>query len=235
MSLSVQNPTTKHLDPADYETFLKDAKCQVLANQDAAVDLIRAGGLGPGFWHPTGFAIFDFLRDPELGRLRIHFWPTTPRRRLQSHPPIHCHSFQLHSLILAGTYTETQYTIESSHSSKKDQLGPSFNSRRYLVQPMVGDLDEIEEIAMPVRPVVSIPTTNYPAGTTHDIEAGYYHSTPIPTRTFCCTFAVLSNRPAGAHDFLVGRPGVQPLKNLRRLVTEQERHSMCEEFVNAYV
>ena len=147
-------------------------------------------------WHPNGFAVFR-LGEETLGRIRLHVWPTTRRVLVDNHPRVHCHDWDLASLILAGSYSES--LIELSHSVARQQ-------RVYHFDYTAEGLDRFVE----TTDLVSIregPQTESPPETFHYIPAGNFHITHVPSDTFAATLVMMSPPVRDVITTLIGPAG----------------------------
>jgi hypothetical protein len=81
----------------------RDAAMQILTgSRGRARSAILRGDVTPQ-WHPTGFVVFHLGEiSQRVGRLRLHVWPSGGQKDLPGHPPIHSHSWELSSPVLAG-------------------------------------------------------------------------------------------------------------------------------------
>ncbi|MFJ4627903.1 hypothetical protein [Streptomyces sp. NPDC088847] len=198
------------------------------------VAAIRAGRLGRGLWHPTGFATFEIAQVPALGLVRVHFWPDGLRRGLPSHPSIHQHCFNLYSRVLAGEYRESQYgAVDPSRHDPRVPPGAR-RLRVYQVRPTgVMGKDELYETGEDLNVVPTLRAARFPAGTWHEVPVHTFHATPIARNRFCATLAVLSLPVPGAADVLLGQPGGGSSVSLRRVVSDGEQELMRCQFIAA--
>jgi len=147
------------------------------------------------------------------------------RRRLEGHPEIHRHSFDLYSRVIAGNYIESQYMMHET-----DNPLDSADLKKYTVQPGTGEhLDLLIESENWTSVNKTITRQECPAGSWHDLEAGVYHATEIPDDTLCATLAVLGQHHPAGRDVLVGQPGFLVTKNTRVLVTDDEIAEMSSQ------
>ncbi|MET9218563.1 hypothetical protein ACIQCJ_01955 [Streptomyces sp. NPDC093221] len=228
LSLSIPEPGR---EPA-HLSFLGEAAAVTEDLLAGTVATIRAGRLGRGLWHPTGFATFEIAQVPGLGLVRVHFWPHGLRRGLPGHPTIHQHCFRLYSRVLAGEYRESQYGAVDP-----GPRGAPPGARRlrvYEVRPtgMMGK-DELYETGEDLDVVPTLRAARFPAGTWHEVPVGTFHATPIARNRFCATLAVLSLPVTGAADVLLGHPGGGSSASVRRVVSDGEQDLMCRQFIAA--
>ncbi|MFD5902821.1 hypothetical protein ACFV6B_21305 [Streptomyces microflavus] len=221
-------------EPA-YQRFLDEATAttgDLLADTVAA---IRAGRLGRGLWHPTGFGTFEVAQVPGLGLVRVHVWPEGLRRGLPGHPSVHQHCFHLYSRVLAGEYRESQYGIVAPHEHGPHEVLPGARRLRvYAVRPTgVMGKDELYETGEDLDVVPTLRAARFPAGTWHEIPVRTFHATPIARNRFCVTLAVLSLPVQGAADVLLGRPGGGSSVSVRRVVSDEEQELMRSQFIAA--
>ncbi|MBD0735736.1 hypothetical protein BGM09_21795 [Streptomyces sp. CBMA29] len=193
---------------------------------------IRAGRLGRGLWHPTGFATFEIAQVPALGLVRVHFWPHGLRRGLSGHPTIHQHCFRLYSRVLAGEYRESQYGAVDSGPCEAPPGAQRL--RVYEVRPTgTTGKDELYETGEDLDVMPTLRAARFPAGTWHEVPVGTFHATPIARNRFCATLAVLSLPVPGASDVLLGHPGGGSSASARRVVSDGEKELMCRQFTAA--
>lgn len=215
--------------------FLDEA---AVATQDLLAETvarIRAGRLGRGMWHPTGFATFEVAHVPSLGLVRVHFWPAGLRRGLPGHPPIHQHCFRLFSRVLAGEYRESQYrALEPASNAADEATAHARQLRVYEVRATgVMGKDELRELDEDLDVVPTIRALRFPAGSWHEVPVHTFHATPIPRSRFCATLAVLSLPVPGAHDVLLGHPGSGSSVNKRLVVSAEDQELMSRQFVDS--
>jgi hypothetical protein len=211
--------------PNSYVRFLRDAETAVAEHLDQLLERISQGSISPGMWHPNGFATFKIRLIENLGLIRLHIWPQHMRRRLEGHPEVHRHSFDLYSRVIAGNYIESQYMTHET-----DDPLDSVGLRKYTVQPGSGeDLDVLVESETRTSVNKIITRQGCPAGSWHDLEAGAYHATEIPGDTLCATLAILGQHHPAGRDVLVGQPGFLVTKNTRALVTNDEIAEMSSQ------
>jgi hypothetical protein len=201
--------------------FIYNAALHVNVMADDVLVNIASRNLWPGQWHPNGFATFEVANIVDTGLVRLHVWPRKYRPALRGHPPIHNHGFQLFSRVLAGEYVETQYS-----NNPCDWAGLSRSAQRlsqYVVAAADGTgEDTVSETGAKDLVMVTASGLRSPAGTSHALEAGQFHSTPIPLGGMCATLAVLSPRIEGRIDVLYGRPGFQSNRRARLAVNRDE-------------
>ena len=198
---------------ADYLKFLWLADAAVEAHDFEVRQLIAESNLGPGFWHPNGFATFEIASIADLGLLRLHVWPKRLRRSLAGHPEIHNHSFQLFSRVIVGEYRETQYRI--------DDTGTPLH--RYEVSLTgIRTQDSLVDTGLTMRVVKVVSGVVFEAGSWHEVEVGQFHATPIPPTRFCATLAMISPRIPGSTDVLLGCTGFSQLRSTRPAVDEAD-------------
>jgi len=150
------------------------------------------------YWHPTGFMVLNLRDFPDVGLVRLHIWPSGERRSREGHPGVHSHCFHLVSRVLYGTYFESRYRVVRAGPVDRGALWG------YTVAPARGDgldvlsLEDDRYLAEPAEERV------VPAGSSHSIPTGVYHSTEVPAGSWCATLAMLSRPQPGAEDHLVG-------------------------------
>ncbi|WP_030862400.1 hypothetical protein [Streptomyces sp. NRRL S-37] len=215
--------------------FLEEAAAVTGDLLAGTVSAIRAGRLGRGLWHPTGFATFEIAQVPSLGLVRVHFWPDGLRRGLPGHPSIHQHCFRLYSRVLAGEYRESQYGVVDPGLHNTREVPPDARRMRvYEVRPTgVMGKDELHETSEHLDVVPTLRAARFPAGTWHEVPVRTFHATPIARNRFCVTLAVLSLPVRGATDILLGQPGGGSSVNMRSVVTDGEKELMCHQFIAA--
>ncbi|MFI1566733.1 hypothetical protein ACH4ZX_27375 [Streptomyces sp. NPDC020490] len=215
--------------------FLDEAAAATGDLLAGTVAAIRAGRLGRGLWHPTGFATFEIAQVPALGLVRVHFWPDGLRRGLPGHPSIHQHCFRLYSRVLAGEYRESQYGPVDPGPHDPREVPPGARRLRvYEVRPTgVTGRDELHETGEDLDVVPTLRAARFPAGTWHEVPVRTFHATPIARNRFCATLAVLSLPVPGAADVLLGQPGGGSSVSMRRVVTDGELELMRRQFIAA--
>jgi len=138
----------------------------------------------PALWHPYGFAVFRLKEETDLGHVRLHIWPEGRRRAIPGHPPIHCHDWDLGSIVLGGIYKETLYDVKIVKSD--------FSHYLIEVVPTIPSIDGFRGTEL--RTAVSEKTTNsYEPGEMHFIRSGAFHATNVPLHQFAATLAVTGN------------------------------------------
>jgi hypothetical protein len=219
-----------HTGPS-YTDFINSASEAVDRHIGMVRDRISRNELGPGMWHPNGFATFRVAMVDGLGLIRLHIWPVGHRRCLEGHPKIHCHSFHLYARVLIGVYQESCYSCSAIPAKEEPSHGGN-KLRVYLVAPprQEGD-DRLVDTGewVDVRNIDS--EVRYPVGSWHGIEVGAYHATLIPAESLCATVALLGIPQQRRRDVLLGQPGFLRLENRRAAVTESEMKMMsaqCE-------
>lgn len=212
-------------DEPDYLAFLRNADLAVEAHESRVRRSIANHTVGPGLWHPNGFATFEIAEVPSLGLLRLHVWPRDLRRSLPGHPEVHNHSFQLFSRVIAGVYRETQYRVDESgtplHRYEVDLTG-------------IRALDSLIDTGRTTSVVKVVSGVAFEAGSWHEVEVGKFHATPISPRSFCATLAVISPRVQGSTDVLLGRPGFTTLRNERPVISELEMDLIYDQLDAAF-
>lgn len=160
--------------------------------------------------HPLGFLCVPAHRSGDKG-VCLHLWGPHWHRAPLTTSPIHCHSWDLVSWILAGTLlnqtirlvdgvaTPTHQVFEVRSSAEFDALEPTGR----LVGAEVGD------------------TTTHRAGESYTQRAGVFHQTLVPDAgELVATVALGVTRP-GAVDLSLG--GVRTESHrMRRQVCEPE-------------
>ncbi|MFJ5645103.1 hypothetical protein [Streptomyces sp. NPDC093223] len=215
--------------------FLEEAAAVTGDLLAGTMSAIRAGRLGHGLWHPTGFATFEIAQVASLGLVRVHFWPHGLRRGLPGHPSIHQHCFRLYSRVLAGEYRESQYEVVGPglRDTREVPLGAR-RMRVYEVRPTeVMGKDELHETSEYLDVVPTLRAARFPAGTWHEVPVRTFHATPIARNRFCVTLALLSLPVPGAADVLLGQPGGGSSVGMRRVVSDGEKELMCRQFIAA--
>lgn len=144
---------------------------------------VAADGLPPGRWHPYGFAVFKLDPLPGIGSLRFHVWPRNYRRQRAEHPPVHEHEWHLAGLVLAGTYSDEIFQVASTDDATDVFL--------YDITSGADGHDWFKATGQRVQ-LSSKGRTDYGPGDIHFIEAGVFHSTPIPESTFAATLVATS-------------------------------------------
>ncbi|WKX09454.1 hypothetical protein [Streptomyces sp. NL15-2K] len=224
-------------DDLQHLRFLNRAAATTDRCLDDTVAAIRAGELGRGMWHPTGFATFEVAQVAELGLVRVHFWPVGLRRQLSGHPPIHQHCFRLFSRVLAGEYRESQYR-PLSRTGAAERQGTHADGRllrTYEVRDTgVMGKDEVHDTGEDLYVIPTVRSLRFPAGSWHEVAVNTFHATPIPRSRFCATLAVLSLPVAGARDVLLGQPGFGPASHTRRVVSDEEWRRMRGQFLDLW-
>lgn len=201
----------------DYPNFLLHAQSAVDHAESEIVSMAKSGELPLGRWHPTGFAVFEIQSILGVGLMRLHCWPAGVRRAVSPHPQIHQHCFDLYSKVVSGTYTENQFQLTDLGKMDEHTLS------RYRVASTYGSgHDALEEERTSVVAHYSERDLVVHAGGSHELQAGVYHETPIPSDWFCATIAVLSIPVPGASDALLGEPHLSLLKSDRPIVTRDE-------------
>lgn len=140
-------------------------------------------------WHPNGFAVFHINDHHELGKLRLHIWPSSGRVGRAEAPPIHSHVWHLCSQILAGTYSETLY--EESRSGSEQAATYHSADIDYLVNRDAFEPAESTHL----RPTSKLTVT---AGEFHTVQAGVPHETVIGENSFVATL-LLTSAPQLTH------------------------------------
>ena len=185
-------------EPVDrsFAAFLGRASVALDSVQQALDSHLRPA-LKAGFWHPTGFQVFNLRDFPGLGIARLHVWPAHNRETRSHHPVVHSHAFHLYSRVLRGEYREKLYKVS-----------PWINGAKWLgwsVLPPTGDgFDRVALDRSPYSVEPLGPVDAYPAGVSHQMEAGEYHATTIPKAQSVVTLAFLSRPVPGQADHLVG-------------------------------
>jgi hypothetical protein len=210
-----------------YLDFISSASEAVGRHIGAVRERILREELGPGTWHPNGFATFRVAMVDGVGLIRLHIWPVGHRRCLEGHPEIHCHSFHLYSRVLVGIYEESCYSC-STVPAKDGQSQGGNKLRVYLVEPQRQEgVDRMIDTGESVDVRKTESEVRYPLGSWHGMEVGAYHTTLIPAESLCATVALLGIPQQGRRDVLLGQPGFMKLENRRAAVTESEVRMMC--------
>ena len=67
-------------------------------------------------WHPLGFVSCVIKDDANEATVRVHYWPKGERRVKNPDWPIHTHTYDLSSFILAGRIRDLQYRVRSGEA-----------------------------------------------------------------------------------------------------------------------
>ncbi len=134
--------------------------------------------------HPLGFVCLPLWRLTDLG-FCIHIWTTLVEPARLATSPVHCHSWDLASLVLYGT-------IRNEEINVFDTTDPT---HRVFEVEQHGDVDEIRATARLVRYSVSAGQMIMP-GEVYQLPAGTFHNTIVPTRE-AATLVVAWTRPGG--------------------------------------
>lgn len=215
-------------EPGRFEVFVRAAELAAERMSSETCRAFASGGISTGFWHPNGFATYRVAFIDRLGLARLHVWPRRLRRAFAGHPEIHCHRFDLHSKVLAGTYVESRYSTKSCELVEDDDLDGGWRRlRRYDVcPPEQQGHDRIVETDTDCLVHLEVHCQRYKMSEWHSLQAGEFHSTDIPNDEFCATLAFLSPPLERRQDVLLGQCGFGSLASTRPRVSGDELATM---------
>lgn len=154
----------------------RSAEQTLRRNRDKAIDRVLSGKT-EARWHPTGFAVFHLCDLGAGQRLRLHVWPYGNRPIVSGHPPIHSHHWDLHSMVLAGTYVDILY--------EDDQLeGDPYFLHEYAYSPDGDSVSPTGTTRLRESGRRSVRTGEF-----HSIPAGALHQTVITEDASVCTLS----------------------------------------------
>ncbi len=134
--------------------------------------------------HPLGFICIPLRRSPGLG-VCLHVWsPAVPAARPTT-SQVHCHSWDLHSVVLWGELR--------NHVIRLRRRGRS--THRVFDIHGHGDVDEVRATAELVRGSPGR-IGNYRAGNHYAMPAGTFHATVVPGGE-AATLVLARDRPGG--------------------------------------
>jgi hypothetical protein len=158
--------------------------------------------------HPLGFVCLPLWRLTGLG-LCIHVWTRKVEPAGLTTSTVHCHSWDLASLVLYGAVCNEEIHVF-------DAAEPT---HRVFDIEQDGDVDEIRATARKVRYRVRASSLSTP-GQVYRLSAGVFHNTVVPTRE-AATLVVAWNRSGGA-DRSVGPLDVGTHRLQRRRCDAEE-------------
>jgi hypothetical protein len=170
---------------SDFKVFTTSALSYLLSQRNEIVyGVMENAARHQPYWHPYGFAVFSLRSVDELGQLRLHVWPRGFRVELEGHPPIHCHDWDLASLVIGGCYEETIYDVVAS----------SRPGAYYVMEVCrVGPQTDAFQASGQTLSIIEAKRYRYPVGESHCIPAGQFHETDIPRGAFAVTLVVTGN------------------------------------------
>jgi hypothetical protein len=181
-----------------------------------ALDAVLAGDRRPtAVEHPLEFVCIPILRSSRFG-ICGHIW-----RNNRSALTIHCHSWHLHSDVVAGAVRNEVFAI--SEDARGDHV--------LLAVDSTGQFDQITSTGTAVM-VRKNERTFHEAGTSYTLRAGVFHrSTPMstgPTLTLLAATVL-----PGARDQILARRTTQHQPMRRKELPVPEARAMAELLRNA--
>lgn len=160
--------------------FFRVAEICLRAIADEVIgDLAQNLGAFPGKWNPLGFVVWHLGLDARGNSLRLHAWPSLPRKIATFRPGVHCHAWYLSSYMLAGGYRDRHYNIiEQGYYPEDERIARGYLRRfslEYLACGASTLINRGECVSLQLRQEDHIEP-----GSVHHIKDGILHATSIP-------------------------------------------------------
>lgn len=202
-------------------SFAQQAPAILRARREAVVAQALADELGEAYWHPYGFAVFHIGEVAGVGDLRFHVWPVGVRKGLKGHATIHCHDWDLVSLVVAGTYRDVLFQARISRQGIP--LWRVATSGR-----TVDSFERADDRALAIASEVRRTCT---AGDIHVVAAGTFHRSAIRASDFCATL-LLTSRGSPSERMIAGSPARS--LGRRKSLSGADRRVLARQFGTEY-
>ena len=153
--------------------------------------------------------------------LRLHIWPEGQRISSPVGPHIHNHAWQLSSLVLAGTYTDTIYSVENGAVMIDEGHRAQTRKLREFRLDYLPDGSDALVTDGTCYDAVPMEQRNIPAGNIHTIKDGLFHLPIIPLNTTVATL-VLDTPALGYPTTVLIDSDMRPIQTPRRATTSEE-------------
>lgn len=130
-------------------------------------------------WHPLGFVSCVIKDDANEATVRVHYWPKGERRVKNPDWPIHTHTYDLSSFILAGRIRDLQYRVRSGEALTVYEVSYYCGGSEIVKTDAQLDLD----IVVDARRV---------AGEQYHVPRGIFHQTHVPVSETAVTLVALT-------------------------------------------
>ncbi|WP_124853465.1 hypothetical protein [Micromonospora arida] len=179
-----------------------------------AITQVLSGTIA-GRWHPTGFAVFHLGDLGAEQKLRLHIWLAGHRPTLANHPHIHSHHWELDSLVLAGTYTDILFQIDTE------------NGMPYFLHEYADGHSVTPRGVVKLRQVAH---RTVHTGKFHHIPIGVLHETRVPADASVATLVIMG-KPQQVDMMLAGGTRFKVDHHIRPTLTagemEQARYTLA--------
>lgn len=142
-------------------------------------------------WHPLGFVSCVILRETDGSTVRVHYWPKSERRVKNPDWPVHTHTYQLSSLVLAGRLFDIQY----QRSSGTSQV--IYEVNYYDGGSSIARTSETISLSIEFEKERSV-------GEQYSVERGVFHETRVAFDESALTLVALSEFKENLHPLVVG-------------------------------
>ena len=192
---------------------------------DRLREIARESGRRPRV-HPNGFVQFDLTK---WGNFRLHIWPDTPIPAQKTSHPIHDHSFDMQSYIIAGELTNELYRFELGIPGGSAEVFKGCGGISYKIYQAarIGGSDTVlDEVDGIPGHLVMTSSKTYRPGDRYSMKRGVLHNS-VPNGLVATIMEKI--KPDKEYSPRIAVPeGVQPDNDFRRESVDEE---MLWEFI----